>query len=391
MEDFDGLVGSEQGENVEDENLETSQSEEETNERETQPRDSDDDSSEAKKKKQASHSDSRGNQKVSAAGKRSEDTTEGEEKTQEESTSEKLTPQEVETISKKLGLPKEIKPFLNKQGELRFIVPIDGKKYVATTEEVFKGFNLNQVGYRRLQKGKELEQQAKSYIDSIKENPDRLWEIADKQGLDKYELAHKLLENYVEENNPNLSDEERQQRAAIKEAEAIKAENEQLRREKQQREYQESVSKQREDLGKELIEAMTQNGFKPWNPNEDPKEKRIKSEIMADAIGRQLLAHQSGKQLSIADAVFLSRQAWRENVLSVFDDIDDNHIVDLIPERIVKAIRKADVAKLKGGSPQPQTSEYGSKLDLEEYKEARSQKPRRQKRKQGVADYFASL
>ena len=381
MEDFVEVAGSEPETDTEQESL--SEGGESSNEQEqTQSSDS---SNNAKKKEtqQATHSDSRSDSKSSDTRGQAK---EGE-KAQEEpaSDTQKLTPAEVEDISKKLNLPKEIKPFLNKKGDLRFVVPIDGKKYDASLEEVFKGFNLNQAGHRRLQQGKELEQQARAYLTSVKENPDRLWEIAEKNGLDKYELAEQLLKGYVEESS--LSPEEKAHRAEIEEAKAIKAENERLKKEQAERTHAEAVAKHRNQMGQELVNAMTEHGFKPFNPNDDPSEQRTKCTIMANAIGKQLLANQHGKQLSIADAVYLSRQEWKENVLSVFDDIDDNHIVDLIPDRIIKAIRKSDVASLTGGTPA--STGFGEKIDLEEHNEAPT--PRRPRKKQGLGDYFSSI
>lgn len=307
------------------------------------------------------------------------------EKAQDEPAHQKLTASEVEDISRKLNLPKEIKPFLNKEGDLRFIVPIDGKKYVATTEEIFKGFNLNQAGHKRLQEGKDLQAQIRGYFDQIKKDPNKIWDIADKLGHDKYSLAESLLKGYVDE--AGMSKEEKEQRRVIAEAEALRAENEGFKKEKADKDHQEAVAQHRNQLGQELVTAMTEHGFKPFSPNEGPAEKRTKSSIMANAIGKQLLAHQHGKNLTIADAVYLAKQEWKDNVLSVFDDIDDHHIVDLIPERIVKAIRKADVARLRGETP---SSSYGQKLELQEYQDAQS-RPKRPKKKLGIADYFSSI
>jgi len=383
MEEFINDTGSVE-EQAETQEKETSDDRREENEQtQTQPRDTEDDA-ETKEKRQASKPDSRSDQKSSNSSEQSGGKAKDGEKAQEEP-APKLTAAEVEDISKKLGLPKDIKPFLNKSGDLRFIVPIDGKKYVATTEEVFKGFNINQAGHRRLQQGKELQQQVKGYFDSIKEDPNKLWDIADKLGHDKYELAEQLLKGYVEESS--LSPEEKARRDEIEEARAIKAENERLKKEQAERTHQEAVSKHREQMGHELVKAMQEHGFKPFSPNEDPSEKRTKCAIMANAIGKQLLANQHGKNLSIADAVYLSRQEWKDNVLSVFDDIDDNHIVDLIPERIIKAIRRADVARLKGETPSSES--FGGQLDLEEYSEP--SRPRRPKKKTGMNDYFSNL
>jgi hypothetical protein len=349
---------------------------EEEDQDETEASDSED-SSEKKEKKPAPRSNPESSKKSVQKAKEGE-------KAQEEPAPQKLTASEVEDISRKLNLPKEIKPFLNKEGDLRFIVPIDGKKYVATTEEIFKGFNLNQAGHKRLQEGKDLQAQIRGYFDQIKKDPNKIWDIADKLGHDKYSLAESLLKGYVDE--AGMSPEEKEQRRVIEEAEALRAENERFKKEKADKEYQDSVAQHRNQLGQELVQAMTEHGFKPFSPNEDPAEKRTKSSIMASAIGKHLLAHQHKKNLSIADAVYLAKQEWKDNVLSVFDDIDDHHIVDLIPERIVKAIRKADVARLRGETP---SSSYGQKLELQEFQEER--RPKRTKKKLGIADYFSSI
>lgn len=384
MEDLNEIAGSDIDEQTSNDDFDEREGETlDDDENETKSGDQGDED-EKKEKRQASKSNTRSDSKSVRSSERSGgEAKEGDEKTHEESAPEKLTASEVEAISKKLGLPKEIKPILNKEGELRFVVPIAGKKYLATAEEVFKGFNINQAGHMSLQQAKQREQQVKQYFDSIKENPNRLWEIAEKLGHDKYALAEQLLKGYVEESS--LSEEEKLRRQEIEEAKAIKAENERFKKEQAERAHQEAVNKQKDTLGQELVKAMTEHGFKPFNPNEDPKDKRTKCSIMASAIGKQLLAHQHGKNLSISDAVYLARQEWKDSVLSVFDDIDDNHIVDIIPERIIKAIRKADVARLRGDTP---TQQYGQKLDLQEYNEAR---PRRPKKKTGLNEYFSGI
>jgi len=293
---------------------------------------------------------------------------------------------QAELIAKQLGLPPEIKSIVDKNGNLKFVIPMDGKKYLASPAEVVKGFNLNQVGHKRLQQGKQLENQFKEYISSMKQDPTKYWELADKLGHDKYELAHQLLESYVKEQS--MTDEEKEAQRIQQEAERLRRENEQFRLEKQRAEHQRQVADHKEKMSSELLEAMKSNGFKPFTPGEDPNDKRVKSTIMANAIGKVMLAQQYNKSLSISDAVYLAKQEWQDNLLSGFADIDDNHIIDIIPERIVNAIRKADIAKLKGATP---ASGYGQPVELEEYRDSASTKRVGAKKKTGLEDYFQSL
>ena len=309
-------------------------------------------------------------------------------KTDDDDTEERVSVDaaQAELIAKQLGLPKEIKSIVDKNGELKFIIPMDGKKYLASPSEVLKGFNLNQVGHKRLQQGKDIETRVRQHYESMKD-PSKFWELADKLGHDKHEIASALLENYVTEQG--MSDEEKEQRAKIQEAEQLKQENEQFRLEKQQHEHQKQVNQQKDKLGGELLEAMKSNGFKPFKPGEDPNDKRTKCTIMANAIGKVMLANQYQKSLTINDAVYLAKQEWQDNLVSGFSDIDDHHILDIIPERIINAIRKADVAKLKGATP---ANSFGQAIDLQEHRDSNTQAtPRRKRSKQGVDDYFSSL
>ena len=118
--------------------------------------------------------------------------------------------------------------------------------------------------------------------------------------------------------------------------------------------------------------------------------------VLAEAVKNMKFARENGRELSADDAVYLAKQTWQEYAQGVFDDIDDNHIVNLIPERIIKAIRKADLSRLRKENDDTPTSNsvvgFESGHQISDLQELTSEKTKNKKQKPiSVADYFDSL
>lgn len=290
--------------------------------------------------------------------------------------------QQIQTFMKKMKLPKEVTYLLDKNGNLKFVVPSDGKKYAITPEELVKGWNLNQVGYQRLSEGKRLQGELKQYFQELKKNPQQMWDLADRLGVDKYDLAKKLLEERLE--YEELSDSERRALQLEKEKERLQQELEEKRANEENQKLQRLASEEAERHEKELITAMNKHGFQRH-------DRRTKSHIMISAVNKMLLAGKNNQQLSADDAVYLAKQEWQDFVSAVYSDIDDNHILELVPSRIVEAIRKADLSKLKSGEIPTSRAISGQEIELDgkEIEDASSSK--RGRRKQSIAEYFESL
>jgi hypothetical protein len=296
-------------------------------------------------------------------------------------TNSSLSVEEKATINKmieKSGLPKGVQYFIDKEDNLKFIVPINGQKYVGSLSEVIKGFNLAQAGYQNLDKSKNIEKEVKDFFGKIKSNPDELFEIAKKLGHDPYDLAKKMLEKRLED--LNLSPEERARRESEREKESLRKELEELRLEKENAKLNAEVKKEEEKIGAELLQAMKKHGF-------DNKNIKTKSNVMAAALGKVALADRNGHQLSVEDAVYLVKQEWQTYILDVMNELDENHILDIIPESVIKTIRKSDLSRLSQGIPTSANIEsIGQRVNLQPLN-----KTQKQTKKIGMAEYFDTL
>lgn len=295
-------------------------------------------------------------------------------------TNEKLSQTEKAEIDKfiqKFDLPKGVEYFLDKNNQIKFVVPINGQKYIATPQDIFKGFNINQAGYQKLEESKSIEKEVKQLFSEIKKNPRKLFEIAEKMGIDPVELSREKLSESLKQ--MSMTESERQALKDKEEKERLQKELEELRLEKEQTKLQSEIQREQEKIATDLISAMNKHGF-------ISKDTKTKSHIMSSAINKMLLASQNDRNLSVDDAIFLAKQEWQNYVNGVFDEIDDNHIVNLIPERIIKAIRKADLARLSKVTPTSESIEsFGNKIDLETLPKTK------QTKKVGLSEYFDSI
>lgn len=308
----------------------------------------------------------------------SEDEGEGEESPSRESESNPIE-SDKKIIAKNLGLHED-DVVIGKDGKINLVMKVNGKNRYFTPDQIVKGFNINQAGYEKLNQSKQLENKIKNYFESFKEDKTKIWDLADRLGYDKYELAQQLLEGKVEE--MNMTDEQR----AIheKEKQYKKREEDLAKREedikKQQNEREVAEHKKRYDA--ELPAALNKHGFKT-------ADNQTKRHILAGAVSKLMIANQLGRELTCDDAVALAKEEWQDYVHNVFDDIDDDHIVKVIPQRIIDAIRKADLNRLK---VKPASS-IDEQIELPEYEDDEQQveTPRRRRKQQTVTSYFENL
>jgi hypothetical protein len=257
---------------------------------------------------------------------------------------------QIEGFMKKLNLPPEITYFQDKDNQLKFIIPINGKKYVASPEDVFKGFGLNQAGYQKLNEGKDLVSNVRDYFNQMKQNPDLLWDLAGRLGLDSNQLAQARLEAQVAE--ASMTPEQRAIKQAQKERdEAVKKAKDYEMAEKQ-REMASLVAKEKERYDTELSAAMEKKGFKKLPP-------AGKSFVLERAVAKLNTAMKADRQLSCEDAVYLATQDLQDFVQGYFGEIDDNHIINLVPRPVVDAIRRADIKKIQGGDTAKEIPTFG--------------------------------
>jgi hypothetical protein len=310
------------------------------------------------------------------------DSNKNEKQSQDKTQPPRLSKEQVEQFCSYAGIPKEVKPVFDNDGNLKFVVPIDGKKFLATPEEVFKGFGLTQAGYKKLQEAKQLQKQQEELFNEFKTNPRKMFDMADKLGIDKYELAYQLLEEKVALENMTPHE-----RKAIEEQQKriqLEQENQQLKHEKDKREFDELTQREQQKVEQELITAMEKHGFNKAN-------KDRKAQIISAAVGKLMLAQHYGKTLSVDDAVYLAKQEWKTGVRDVFSEVSDDHILDVMDEDVLKRIQRALVKKHERGPTPDQSSGRanfgGEHVELEELPEQNS----KQRKKQTLSEFFDQL
>lgn len=278
------------------------------------------------------------------------------------------------------GVDKD-KIIVDKNNEVKVVMTINGKKrLVDPRKDLVKGFNLNQAGYEKLNEGKQLQKQVQAFFDETKNNPRKLWEMADRLGIDKYDLAKSLLQEKIEESE--MTDEQRRLRDLERKEAEWKAKEEEAAKQQEQMALQQETEKEMKRFDYEFTEAMKDYGFQK-------APKGTKSHILMGAIGEMMVANQTGRELSAKDAVHRAALKWQEYVHGVFDDIDDDHIIKIVPDRIVKAIRSADLKRLGTSIPTSRAnSELGHEVPLQLVED---DEPKRPRKKQSLSSFFDSL
>lgn len=310
----------------------------------------------------------------------------GEQTEDSEETTSARTPEETKRLAAEFFKVAPDRVIVDKNGEPRIIVTVNGRKRSVSAEEYGKGFNLNQAGYEKLNQGKKMIKDFQGFLGQVKENPSQLfWSLADKMGLSKEQqaqLAEQFLQGRLDEYE--MTDEQRHTKTLeqkLQEAEAKEAHRKQL--EDAHRLEQEKI-KEMNSIGQELVSSMTELGFKPADTGKN-------STIMYNAVRILEDYHHAGQELSPKQAVQIAMRKFQDNTIDIFQDMSDDHIVSILPENVIKAIRKADINRLKKGTPPAQEYESGQEIQLEDY-EANNEPIQRRGRKQlSVSDYFDNL
>lgn len=309
-----------------------------------------------------------------------EDVSNGEEKESAEQHITDEQKQELANSAKKVLGVSDDEIVIDKKGQLKLIVKINGKKRLVTPEEFKKGFGLNQAGYEKLNQSKQIEKNMRGFFDAAKSNPENIWKLCDKLGINKEQLAKSLLQNKIDdyEMTPEQKEQKELKANYLKE----KTKREEYERHSASTVHAQKKAEHKAQYTKDLSSAMDEHGF-------TKASKDAQSKIMAGAVGNMWMAEQNGRSLSANDAVYIAKQEWQENVLEAFNDIDDDHIVKIIPERIVKAIRKADLKRLRTSPPTSNSNGYnGQQVDLENYDDDAKRQPRK---KQSMSEFFSNL
>lgn len=292
------------------------------------------------------------------------------------------TREELVEIAKEMYGVKEDDVIIDKNGKLKILMKINGKKRLLDPQkDIMKGFNLSQAGYERLNEAKEREKGVQNFFAAIKEDPNNIWKMADQMGIDKYQLAQGLLQQKVDEYS--LTDEEKR----IKEIE--RREEEIQRKEKEETErlemakYNADKQKEMQRYGDELVSAMQEEGF-------GKASKLTKSHLISESvkeIGRSLAAQ---RDMTTKDAVRRTISKWQTYIIDFMDEIEDDHILKIVPDKVVKAIRKADLNRVKVGTP-TSNARIDQQYSTNEVQQEDSMERRPQGKRVSLGDYFNNL
>lgn len=317
----------------------------------------------------------------------SEQETPQEETKEENLDSTTFEPEQAARFVKSLDLPSEVEPFLDpKDKTLKFVIPIDGKRYVQSLGEVVKGFGLQQASYRKLDEAKNILSSNRKFHDKIKEDPKKYWELADTLGLDKRKLAYDMLSEVVQEEE--MTAEERYKREAEQSRKEKEELEQRIKQEKEQKEYSTLRDKEVDRLNNEFKEALPELGFKEYSP-------RSKMSVVGTAIEKMKFFTSMGKNISIKDAVFMAKQEKMSLIQDYLGELDDKRLMDTIPKAIIERLRSIDVAKIQSGKSVIPTSAtgIGSRVDLKEIEQSKANTTtkKRGNPKQSVSDYINNL
>lgn len=292
------------------------------------------------------------------------------------------TKDELIEIAKEMYGVKEEDVIIDKNGKLKILMKINGKKRLLDPQkDIMKGFNLSQAGYERLNEAKEREKHVQNFFAAVKEDPNNIWKIADQMGIDKYQLAQGLLQQKVDEYS--LTDEEKRIKEIERREEEIQRKETEERERLEMAKYQADKQKEMQRYGDELVLAMQEEGF-------GKASKLTKSHLISESvkeIGRSLAA---GRDMNTKDAVRRTINKWQTFVTDFMDEIEDDHILKIIPDKVVKAIRKADLNRVKIGTPTSNAridQQRNSAMDAYE-EDSTDRKPQE---KRSLGDYFNSL
>ena len=291
------------------------------------------------------------------------------------------TKEELIDLAKEMYGVDEKDVVIDKKGNLKLVMKINGKKrLVDPQKDIMKGFNLNQAGYEKLNEAKATVKQVQGFFDEVRQDPSKIWEIADKMQIDKYQLAQSLLQTKVDEYS--LTDEEKRVKELERREEEIRKRDETEKKNAETTKYNEEKQKEMQRYGDELVSAMTELGF-------TNATKLTKSHLLKSAVQELSMALSAGREMTTKDAVSRAIYKWKESVHGIFEEIDDDHIIKIIPDRIVKAIQKAS---LNRGETRIPTSNSQSRSKIDQDDQSNETAPRKKsKNKIAVSDYFGSL
>jgi hypothetical protein len=285
----------------------------------------------------------------------------------------------IDELKKSGQIPKGVEPFRDEKGELKFIIPINGKKYVANFKQVLGGFNLNQAGEQKLKQGKEIEQKFNNILNSISANAPEgkkeLKKFLTKLGYDLGDLSEGYLNDVIAERS--MTPEERDNRKRLEDLEERERKLAEKEKQSQLTEEQRAIQEKQQKYSSDIVNAMKSRKLDNVNPE-------LKKNLMKGVIGEMIQARQADYNLTAEEAL--------DNVLQQYDMLLDSlphlysqeHMKRRRPKAFQELVMKMSLEK----TPPVQSSIKPGRVELTESQAQKiKQTNKNQPRKINLSDW----
>ena len=298
---------------------------------------------------------------------------EGTEEIQEEITEEEQNQVDlVAALTKSGSIPKGVEPFQDEDGTVKFVMPINGQKYIVNFNQLLSGFNLNQAGEQKLREGKAMEAGLKAELAKMSpDNPNGKKEIKKflvKLGYDPAEISEALLQEAVEEQQ--MTPEEKAYRAKLADIEERERKLEEAQMTAKQKEEHETKVKLQQKFTNEALTTL-ETRLK----DKELQDPELKKYLLTGIFGKMKEAIQIGHRISADEAyerLMLDTALVVRNASKLYSKA---HLKHMIPSEFKKLVMGMSLEDKD--LPLVANSVRGGAVELENYEDTRVKKPKK--------------
>jgi hypothetical protein len=228
----------------------------------------------------------------------------------------------------------------------KFKTKVDGEEEEVDLHTLISERQRAAASNKRFQEAAEIRKQNEEFQKLLRDNPEKA--LKDME-LDPHQLAEKWLAEKFEEQM--LPPEEREKRELQREKKALEEQIANIR-------AQEEAKKQKE-LEDQYVEEYTRSLNAALEKSPLPNDQMVINRIV-DYVQQ---ADNMGYEISMAEAVRLVENDYRNSYQPIFKDANVDYLVGLLGEDMVKAIREYDASRVKNpkGEAAPKESQAPAK------------------------------
>lgn len=215
-------------------------------------------------------------------------------------------------------------------------ITVDGKKVKVSLAELKRGYGHMKVATQRLQEAAGIREKNKQFsgiFDSIRTNPENLFELGASLGVDIKSMAAKVV--LEEMRRESLSPEQLELEELRKDKQTRESEKQREQRERQEREATQNEVANLERTGESYAQFFESKGM---SPNLAFQERMLTTLVAS--------YDRPGGPMTM-DEAFARTQKWEEKQkASRWENLSDDDLAKLPPE-VRSRLRKADVAGMR--------------------------------------------